>query len=479
MPTHTILVAIGGSGAKCVEAAVHLAASGHTPQNVYPILIDQDRKNGNVSRCKNALQAYDDLHKNAKRPRNWFFSPTFNLFDKLLPLLPQEETKNYGAAIGLPSMSSDEQEVVRALFLPSQLNEALDSGYKKRAHMGSLLIEQMLERENQKLPNVEGLNFVIDKMKNIPQPHVVIFGSLFGGTGASGLVRIGKYFKNKMNNAIVKGVFLTPYFIIGKGSEQDKDANLVKSDADMQAVKIALEMYKTEIEDSFHHVYVIGSEISQLDGELATKKAEYGGTGQENPAHVFELIAAIVSKESPADTSDKYYTFIAETEKSKPPLIFSTSKKYPIGQFDAVLSSDSYSQGSTPTSETEKLSILLHSKRLAITRDFAGMLHNVRYHDEKSWWARQPWADTRFKAALVNWASRHISWWNEMSPQTWNDHRWGKFPLRLDTQISEYSYSAYLSRHLAAKSPADLANLFETIDLLEQHNIRSLQWAST
>lgn len=163
---------------------------------------------------------------------------------KLLPLLPQDTRQNYGAAIGLPSMSKEEQLIVKALFLPSQLNEALDAGYKKRAHMGSLLIQQMLEREDKKPSNEEGLNFIINRIRNITEPGVVIFGSLFGGTGASGLITIGRYFKDRLNNATNKGVFFTPYFIVKEGSPQNKDTNLVKSDADMQAVKIALEIYK-------------------------------------------------------------------------------------------------------------------------------------------------------------------------------------------------------------------------------------------
>jgi len=437
VPEQAIVIGIGGTGAKCVEALCHLAVSGHSPQNIYPILIDQDSKNGNVKRCKNALQAYADLRKKSNVPRKWFFTPTFNLFDKLLPLLPQEENKNYGAAIGLPSMDTEEATVTKALYLPNQLNESLDSGYKKRAHMGSLLIQQMLEKEEEKLANEEGLNFVIDKLKRVQQPHVVIYGSLFGGTGASGLVRIGKYFKEKMDNAIVKGVFLTPYFIIGKSSESDKDANLIKSDADMQAVKIVLQLYRDEIKKSFHNVFIVGSEISRLDGEYVTDEAKYGGPDQENPAHVFELLAATVPFLEYHDTRSQILSFVAETEKQIPPAIFSLSSNYPKNspdEYNATLSID-----------------ILKIKRFVLVRDFANMLFQVSDHNEKTWWKRQPWVDIVLKADLLNWAFRHIAWWKEMSPDLWNKHRWGKFPLRLNTQIPEYLYSSYLSRYILKK----------------------------
>lgn len=462
MPTHAVLVGIGGTGAKCVEAAVHLAASGHTPENLYPILIDQDRQNGNVLRCKNALQAYRYLQKNSGSQRKWFFKPTIILYDELLPLVPQEESANFGAAIGLPSMSEVERAVVHALFLPSQLNEILDSGYKKRAHMGSLLFEKMLELESKKSSNTVGLKFIIDKIIREEKPHIVIFGSLFGGTGASGIVRIGKFFKNNIQNAIIKGVFLTPYFIIERGSEEIKDSNLVKSDADMQAVKVALEMYKSEIEDSFHYIYIIGSELSQLSGEYVTKAPKYGGAEQENPAHVFELIAAMVINEEPLDNNSKYYTFIVDTEKNEPPLTFTISNKYP-SEIETLANLNA----------EEKL---LNKIRLIISKDFAHMLFKVKEHND-SWWRRQPWADKKFKTELVNWAERHYSWWQEMSTEKWNDHCWGKFPLLLNTHIPEYSFSAYLSRYI--KSSTELANLFYTVDILgKKKNLRELKWAS-
>lgn len=463
LPEHVIAVGIGGTGAKCVEALAHLAVSGHAPQSIYPILIDQDSKNGNVRRCKNVLQAYSDLRKKTQGNRNWFFKSTLDTYDKLLPLLPQEESKNYGAAIGLPSMGEYEP-IVSTLFLPSQLHESLDSGYKKRAHMGSLLIQQMLDREDEKTDKDIGLKFIISKVKTIPNTKVIIYGSLFGGTGASGLVRVGKYFKDHLKDAVVKGVFLTPYFIVGESSEEDKDASLVKSDADMQAVKIALQIYRDEINSSFHNVYIIGSELSKLDGECVTKEVKYGGEQQLNPSHVCELIAASIALSDDVQSQDKIFSFIADTELVVTPLRFSINTHYPKttqNEFNAVLSD-----------------LKLKSKRIVIARDFASMLYKVRTHDDEAWWGRQPWVDKNYKSDLLNWGIRHYEWWREMSPEKWNDHIWQKFSLQLNTQIKEYYYTSLLSRHFK-KSPSDLSNLFNTIDSLEKIHIRRLKWAST
>lgn len=462
-PESIIAIGIGGTGAKCIESLVHLAASGHTPQNIIPILIDQDNKNGNVHRCKNVIQSYSSLQKKLSGSRSWFFRPTINDYDELLPLLPQKETLNFGAAIGFPSMKEYERDVVKALYLQSQLNENLDVGYKKRAHMGSLLMQQMIERETEKAENIVGLNFIISKLKPVQKPLVVIYGSLFGGTGASGMTRIGKHFKDKMPNALVRAVFLTPYFIIGEGSEKDTDANLVKSDSDMQAVKAVLQIYKDEIFNSFHSVYVVGSEISKLDGEYISKEAKYGGAEQKNPSHIFELLTATIPIKEIEDESNKMHSFIAETEQLEIPLRFALNSRYPRkGQYDfnAILSEAK-----------------LNPLRMLIAKDFANMLSVVKNNDDKKWWKRQPWADTSFKTDLINWGERHAEWWKEISPITYNGHIWKKFSLQLDTQIDTYSYSAYISRYFK-KDPSDLSNLYETINALDKVNIRRVRWAS-
>lgn len=464
-PDHVIAIGIGGTGAKCIEALVHLAASGHAPDTIFPILIDQDSNNGNVARCKNTLQAYSVLQKNIHK-MDWFFKPTFDeIHDELLPLLPQDDKKNFSAAIGLPSMNKDEEAAIKALYLQSQLDEKLDYGYKKRAHMGSPLIEKMLEEERKKKDNEVGLNYMISKAKSGHNIHVVIYGSLFGGTGASGLIRIGKYFKNheSLKDATIKGVFLTPYFVIGKGSASDDDSNLVKSDADMQAVKISLQIYKDEINESFDNVFIIGSEISKLTGETVTEKAVYGGKDQENPAHLFEMIAATVATEPARVKNGNIISFISSTENETVPLRHSVNKYYPSkgeSDFNAVLEDLSFK-----------------TNKIVLTYDFAYMLYKVRNNDEKSWWLRQPWADLKNKGALIDWAVRHYNWWNEMSPNIWNEHIWRIFSLYSNYQIDEYTFGSLLSRYYE-NSSSRLVNLFKTIEIIEKTDIRRLKWAS-
>lgn len=309
---------------------------------------------------------------------------------------------------------------------------------------------------------------MIGKSKGIEQPHVVVFGSLFGGTGASGMVEVGKYFRTYLPNAVIKAVFLTPSFVVGNFSKSsDQDANLVKSDADMQAVAIALEIYKSEIAQSFHQVYVLGSEISKLQGESPTPEGVSGGKSQKNPAHVFEMIAATVaSLPSLRETETKYQSFVAETTTLAPPVAFTLDARRP-----AIKNSATIKLGIDP-------------KRISVVRDFGAMLFEIGGVASKSWWRKQPWYEASHGVSLLNWGKRHHSWWKEMSSEAWqgeNDlypHKWNVFSLEWAQQIPTYKFSAYLSNYIGARAPSNLSSLFQTIDEFPKHNLEELKWAS-
>ena len=53
------LIAIGGTGAKCAEAVVHLAAANLLGKDSIRIMfVDQDKSNGNLARTKDTVDAY-------------------------------------------------------------------------------------------------------------------------------------------------------------------------------------------------------------------------------------------------------------------------------------------------------------------------------------------------------------------------------------------------------------------------------------
>ena len=111
VPLNTLIIGVGGTGAKIVEALVHLAPSNNAPHNIFTLLVDQDDSNGNVGLCRESLNNYravrDEL-KECGKEGGWAFCPVIKFEDELLPLKPDPGNNNFAAAIGLASMERNE-----------------------------------------------------------------------------------------------------------------------------------------------------------------------------------------------------------------------------------------------------------------------------------------------------------------------------------------------------------------------------------
>jgi len=68
------LIAVGGSGIKCLESLIHLAAIGtfrpDGPVNI--AVVDADGSNGNLDRLMNVLQTYQSAKENLRTGTPWF-----------------------------------------------------------------------------------------------------------------------------------------------------------------------------------------------------------------------------------------------------------------------------------------------------------------------------------------------------------------------------------------------------------------------
>jgi len=58
-----IFIAIGGSGARCLESLVYLCAMGLGPKKLIPFIIDPDIDNGNLSRTLELISKYQKIRK--------------------------------------------------------------------------------------------------------------------------------------------------------------------------------------------------------------------------------------------------------------------------------------------------------------------------------------------------------------------------------------------------------------------------------
>ncbi len=441
MSDNLVIIGVGGTGAKIVEAVVHLAATGYGPTNIYPILIDQDLHNGNVQRTREVIKRYKLIQSSLEGiDSKWVFRSNLNkIDDKLLPLVPEEPNSSFNAAIGYAGMSSGEQKVIQSLFSNLQREEILDKGYKKRAHMGSVIFGSLLQKEDLKDETIPGLKMVASSIKSVSNPDIVVAGSLFGGTGASGVTNVAKFFKKQIKGAKLTGIFMLPYFTVAdEYHDDDPDAGLVRSDSDMQLVKVALDIYKNEMESAFQNIMLIGSQTDKIQNEEATTKSESGGKNQLNPAHVFEMVAATAAMGS-----------FKNTDKT-------TYYQYSVDSNDPI-----------PEYSFEKLPADIDTSRFNLLRSFAQLILSAHTH-KASWKKRQPWYPKNPEEfnKMYNWAKRFNSWVQEISHKGRNGHVWRKFNYKDTMSLSEYELSADLSVNLDDAKASNMTDVLQSLNRL-------------
>jgi len=439
MADHNIIIGVGGTGSKIIEAVVHLAASGNMPPTLYPVLIDQDTLNGNVEQCRESINSYNIIYEKSKKIKGLKIFNTNIDMEKipegLIPLVPTRNQK-FSASIKYPLMSSDEKKVIEALYNRHQLEDDLKDGFKKRAHMGSAIISQMLEG-NQDLTRLN------ERTRSL-SPDIYIFGSIFGGTGASGLTIIGKYFKDNWPNSNVYGIVIMPYFKISDLADLENRpiSEIVNSNSDMLLVKVALEIFYQNNNDSFNKVFFIGSDIANLEKDAPTKYPVSGGREQKNPAHIFELIAGSVISHS-SRINNKYNFYIEDLEIRDIPIEGGTfQRKSKIFDIDSLPDT-------------------LDKQKIKYTREFSRMVAQCS-RNKNSWKKRQPWLffNSEYNY-LRHWAERHDQWWQEMAADCWTTFRFDNKRV-----IDQYQMSSLISRHLEHSSARSIGDIIFALDSL-------------
>jgi hypothetical protein len=143
-------------------------------------------------------------------------------------------------------------------------------------------------------------------------PLIHLFGSVFGGTGASGVPTLGQLLKNwlkgqGLTSVQVQASLLLPYFDF-EGRKDDDTGVHAESRNFQLNTDAALQYLRNSGTSCFDRVFLVGSDI----------KARYdfsiGGTSQANAAHLVEMLAALAVRH-PATNGGGYAHVISRSNK--------------------------------------------------------------------------------------------------------------------------------------------------------------------
>lgn len=315
------LIAIGGTGARCLEATIYLAAAGLVGGPLHVLMVDPDQDNGNVNRTRKIIPLYYRLHgcgqprgaKNRGLAGGWplrepiLFRQSLNLDEndasKEFPFFwqdPNDPEREFSESIDHTHLSDEFKDFVSLFYEPDDLTMKLGKGYRGRPNIGAVTLISDLRRTANTAG--KGLREFINSLRtDLLQPEdvrVFIFGSVFGGTGAAGLPTIPEllreFFDEHGHSEKLRFgcTMMTPYFTFPKATALNPDGPSPDSAIHQVATQAALLHYSHE-PPAYQHVYVVGAPSL----EETNPNHKPGGDEQKNNAHYAELVAALSARD--------------------------------------------------------------------------------------------------------------------------------------------------------------------------------------
>ncbi len=297
--------AIGGTGERVMRSLTMLMAAGAPAfdnYEVYPIIVDCDLKNADKLRCAETLQCYSNIH-NAAFGRHTANSDSKGMKDQFFacdvrdltrgadgegsftfPFKPETPQMTFREYIGYGTLNGElmrTYELLQALYDESnrpdaELNLRMDLGFKGNPNIGSVVFNDL------------GDHPIFQKFISLFQPgnddKVMVIGSIFGGTGASGIPEIANAIHARKPQADIAALLVLPYF----APQENKDGAIQAARFNSKT-KAALSFYESSaVKKKFSRIYYVGDNIPTV------VKYSEGGETQKNNANLVEVIAALM-----------------------------------------------------------------------------------------------------------------------------------------------------------------------------------------
>lgn len=318
------LIAVGGTGARCLEAMTYLAAAGLQKKSLHVLIVDPDQNNGNSVRSRQVMTDYHALNlaQQPPRPQTSAFlgmgstrlpDPTLfqaavnrtggqgNAQQQIFWHNPNTSERRFKHVIDYQAQPPALQDFLTLFYEKDDLEMVLDVGYRGRTNVGAVALKQDMEG-TATLENSGLREFLVNLNEDLQagEAKVFVMGSVFGGTGAAGLPTIPNLINNLPEEVRVIAqanrdrirygcAMVTPYFSFPQGEGGD-DGPGTDSARHAVATQAAL-MHYAHVPPGYQHVYFVGAPSRPH----TNKHNVIGGQQQSNAPHYAELVAALAA----------------------------------------------------------------------------------------------------------------------------------------------------------------------------------------
>ncbi len=296
------VIGIGGTGAKCIEAIIQIASVGLLPTSKLNILfVDADETNGNLNKTQNTLQYYQQCYeilKGQNKQCNWMCT-NIKAYDAWSPFNGTNTDKTLGSFFTYQTIKETKPELANlfdVLYTEDERNVSLEVGFRGRPAIGSGIMTSMDLDSLSQEPWRSFINEIEQEVSgaSTTMTRVLLCGSIFGGTGASGLPTIGRLISNKLeddgvrNSVKLGSIFALPYFNFPKTTSDE--TVYATSDLFLLNTEAALRYYH-EHAQQFDVKYLLGNQQFEKLGEFSV-----GKDTQKNKPHFIEFYAGLAAR---------------------------------------------------------------------------------------------------------------------------------------------------------------------------------------
>lgn len=289
------VVGIGGTGAKCVEALLHLCAAGLMPdaKQLFALFVDTDGSNGSLGRAQTLLQNYKACQEIQLGSTNLFKTPIrIARPDVWSPI--DDKPARLDEFFRYDTLSQSNKGVAHLfdiLYSNDEKKTTLEKGFRGHPSIGAAVMAATVKLDQEEPWKTFRDQIALD-VRTGDGATVILCGSIFGGTGASGVPTIARLiteeFKSQVgaNRFRIGGILMLPYFSFDKVQEKG-----IKADAEdfLLSTQAALNYYHQQNTlGMFDSVYLMGS-----DSLTPMRASSLGGPTQENEPHLLEMYAAL------------------------------------------------------------------------------------------------------------------------------------------------------------------------------------------
>lgn len=307
------IIAAGGTGAMCVRSFIYLAAAGcaRNADTYHILLVDKDKESDAVTACENLLEEYNVMYNQLRSPTYSFPRITLHRWNFTEQII-DEYRKNTGrTADDLNTLTlkkllnpNDDPNIARMLdtmYSQAEQETDLKNGFYGHPNVGAPVFDYVRDRFLSPQTNefMDGLRGDLAARKT----HVYLFGSLFGGTGATVIPNVVLALRSitgdnglalGQTNLILGGTMVMPYFKLPQMRSNSLDAleNLVPTDTKFaDQTREALDYYETShLLKKMMNLTLVGS--SKLD---VTSEVFARGGVQTQHFHMVLMLAAVAA----------------------------------------------------------------------------------------------------------------------------------------------------------------------------------------